>query len=732
MTCGSCVARVERALAGVPGVMVARVNLAGELARVSTDSSAIKPKSLIDAVRRAGYEAERMADTATPQSGTDRARSLQQRRQAVVQAIGLAAPILVLEWFGPHLASGMPWGHTGYRFLQGLLSLMLLLSPAGGPILVGGIRAMWHRAPNMDSLVAVGTLAAFVGSVIATVLGMTAGYAYEAVALILSFINVGKYIETRARQEASDSVAVLAKRMPRDALRVTNGGTERVSIDDVSLGDHLKVEIESLVPVDGLVVSGRASIDTSALTGEFVPRTFAKGDHVSGGTLVIEGSIVIEATSMGIDSAVGRIRRAVESAQMGNTRMQRLADRVAGVFVPMAMTIALVTLIGWLMTGHGWPDAIRSAVSVLVIACPCAMGLATPTAVMVATGSAAQRGILVRDAESLERAGAVDVVLFDKTGTLTSGSPEVREVVVHQGFGTESESHLLQMAGSAVRYSQHPLSKAVVARAESDELSLQDPDSFESIVGQGVRAVIHDQSVLVGSVSFLRAEGVDLSPVAESIDSLQRQARSVVLVAVDGLIAGVVGLADAIRQDAGDAVLQLRESRLMVAMVTGDHEQTARAVADVVGIDEVHAQSTPDEKMAVVREFQRIDRRVAFVGDGVNDAPALTAADVGIAFAAGTDVALESADITLVGDNLRSVSDAIRLARRSVRVIKQNLFWAFFYNLSAVPLAAFGKISPGLAAAAMMVSSITVVLNSLRLRSQVHYAREQTSSRDRK
>lgn len=720
MTCGGCVARVERALQSVEGVRRASVNLTTATATVDLDDAPTSPQTLIDAVRSAGYDAERyragQAGTLSALEETQNAQ-LQQQRQAMVQAIGLALPIIALELLGPRLQTSFAGGYIWWRVLQALLCTMLLCSSAGGPILVGGLRAVLHRTPNMDLLVTLGVTTAYVSSIVGLFLPGSSVHHFQAAAMVLGFINVGKYLETRARREASGAVAALARRMPKTAVRLRDGKVETVSVESIAVGDFLRAAVDTVVPVDGKVVQGSAAVDHSAVTGESVPVARTVDDDVLAGGIVREGSLTIKATGVGRDSAIGAIIRAVEEAQSGKTPMQRIADRVAGVFVPIVVILAVLTWIGWSVLGAGFAAGIRPAIAVLVIACPCAMGLATPTAVLVATGSAALRGILVRDAAALEAAGRVDRVLLDKTGTLTTGMLQVKNVVdLRANRATHDERDVVRLAAAVEQFSQHPLARAIVDRAKTWHVDLPEPERFTSEPGFGVAATVEGREVVVGSAAFVLRRGVDLSGAKERIEKLAMHGETVVLLAVDRSVAGIIGLTDTVRPGAAEAISRLRHLGAEATMVTGDQSTTADVVATNVGIEHVLAETLPTEKVEAVKRAKREGHVVAFVGDGINDAPALAAADVGIAFAAGTDVAVAAADITLVRDDLSLVPEVIHIARRSVRIIKQNLFWAFFYNVAAIPLAATGKISPGLAAAAMMCSSISVVLNSLRLR----------------
>jgi len=678
MTCGSCVARVERALQSVDGVREARVNLTTETATVNVENDAITPDSLIQAVRDAGYDAERSRGGSDAQRVRDSTHQVQLReqRQAMVQAIGLGVPIVALDFLAPMLESSLPGSHVWWRVLQGALCTMLLRSPAGAPILVGGLRAVIHRSANMDVLITLGVTSAYLFSVASVFLPSLSAFHFGAAAMILAFINVGKFFELRARREASGAVAALARRMPKTGVRVTNGEIETVPIDDIKVGDMLRVTEDNVVPVDGVVVSGSAALDQSAMTGESIPVARRTGDDVLAGCIVREGSINIRATALGADSAIGAIIQAVDNAQTGKTQMQRIADKVAGVFVPVVVTIAVVTLIGWSIAGAPFSDALTAAIAVLVIACPCAMGLATPTAVMVATGNAALDGILVRDAAALEAAGKVDTILFDKTGTLTTGMATVKKVFDEPvGPVTRDENDVLQLAASAEQFSQHPFARAIVASAKSSQMSLADPASFQSEAGFGVSATIDDKAVLVGSPAFMAKHEIDLTPLEDRMETMAMDGQSIVVLAVDGHVAGLIGLTDTIRTGAAEAIERVERMGIATAMITGDHSHTAQAVAASVGIKDVAAETRPQDKLAEVARRQQHGRRVAFVGDGINDAPALTAADVGIAFAAGTDVANAAADITLVSDDLSLIPEAVDMARRSVRIIKENLFW---------------------------------------------------------
>ncbi len=724
MTCGSCVARVERALNATPGVVQARVNLTTQIATIDLAETRPEPGDLIDAIRRAGYQGEPLRERDEVSTGPLPAEAARQGQQwrAFIQAAVIVILVIGLHLLAPPTPSGELGGHIWPRAIQAVLCVALLCSAAGLPILRGGVRAVVGGAPDMDLLISMGVSVAFVSGTVSLFVPTVEGAYFPTVAMILAFINLGRYLEIRAKRDASSAISALIRRMPTTAQVVTQDGTEEVPIEQIGPGQRVRIASDQIVPVDGLVIEGEAAVDESAVTGESMPRRRVVGDDLVAGSLVREGLLTIEATRVGAESTMGRIIRAVEDAQSGKTKMQRIADRVASVFVPIVMGLALATFVGTLVvtdpgTATAIATAINRAVAVLVIACPCAMGLATPTAVLVATGSAALQGILVRDAAALEAAGRIDTMLLDKTGTLTTGSPTVKEVFDEPvGPVTRDARQVIQLAASAEQHSQHPLARAIVAKAREWNLPLDDPTDFSNAPGLGVCAKLDGRTVRVGSATFLRESGVDLSTVEERLLLLTTDGQSAILVAVDEVCAGLIGAADQIRPDASPAVEGLSELGVHLAMVTGDHARTAAAVAGAIGIGEVHAEMSPEAKLRAVRTQHQAGKRVAFVGDGINDAPALAAADVGITFGSATDVAASAADITIIHDDLKKLATIIALARRSVRIIKQNLFWAFFYNVIAIPLAATGKVPPGLAAAAMMFSSISVVLNSLRLR----------------
>lgn len=724
MTCGGCVAGVERALQSVDGVARATVNLSTETAVIEPTGGSLDRARLIEAVRKAGYDAEPLRPGSALSASRDRTNDerLRRQRQALGQAVAIAVPVMGLHWMAPGLQSHEVGGHVWPHALQGLLTAILLASSAGAPILVGGMRAVLHRAPNMDLLISLGVSTAFVSGIVSVVSGRADAADFHAAAMILAFINLGRYFETRARHGAATAVAALARRMPLTAKLLTEEGLRDVPIERVVVGDRVRVAADTVVPVDGEIIEGEAGVDESTITGESVPRRRIVGDEVPAGVIVREGMLTLRATRVGSDSTMGRIIRAVEEAQSGRTGMQRIADRVAAVFVPIVIALALVTFVGTrlLAADIGWAVAVQRAVAVLVIACPCAMGLAAPTAVLAATGAAAQRGILVRDAAALEAAGAVDHIFFDKTGTMTTGRPRVARVIPigESTIGRElnQEHEVLGLAAGAEQYSQHPFARAIVLAAREAGLEWSDPETFENQPGSGVVARMGGEKVLVGSRAFLLERGIRfLDEGVRAVESASAGC-SVSWVAVNGAARGAILLEDALRPNARETVASLALMGVGSSLLTGDRAEAARFTAEALGIADHRSDMTPTGKQDEVRRRRTRGSRVAFVGDGINDAPALAEADAGITFASATDVAVGAADITIVHDDLRRIPEMIRLGRKSVRIIKENLFWAFAYNLLALPLAAAGRVSPGIAAGAMMFSSISVVLNSLRLR----------------
>jgi P-type Cu+ transporter len=709
MTCASCVRRVERALAKVPGVDEVSVNLATEHAAVH--GSAALP-ALLSAVKRAGYQATlvEVSQTGAAENDLIARQDRAARRQLIELVLGaiLTVPLLILSMAFMD------------RFADENVLLLALALPVwaylGRSFHVGAARAARHAAANMDTLVSLAATVAFLYSVWATFFQPHAVTYFDTAAAIITLISVGKYLEARARATAGSAIKRLAGLSAHSAHVLYDGAEVEVPLGQVRVGDVLIVRPGEKIPVDGVVLDGAAGVDEAMLTGESLPVHREAGDEVVGGSIDTDGALTVRATRVGRDTALARIIHLVEQAQTTKAPAQRLADQISQYFVPAVLLIAAGTFAGWVGTGHSGTDAMIAAVAVLVIACPCALGLATPAAIMVGTGRGAAGGILIKGGESLERMRLVDDVVLDKTGTITTGRPAVTEVVALPADTDESRRNLLQLAASVESGSEHPLGRAVVERAQAEGILFQPATDFRAIAGGGVEALVDGRQVVIGSPRLLAERSVALHGHDETIHALQARGQTVMGIGVDGTLSGLVALADTVKDGSAAAIQALHAMGLEVTMLTGDSERTAAAIAQEVGIDRVVAEVRPEDKAIEIRRLQAEGKVVAMVGDGVNDAPALVQADAGIAMGTGTEVAMESAAITLVSGDLEKLPLAIELSRATMRVIRQNLFWAFFYNVVLIPLAVFGKISPIFAAAAMALSSVTVVSNALRLR----------------
>jgi len=712
MTCASCVRRVERSLAKVDGVAEVSVNLATEQALVHGSAPA---PALLAAVERAGYHARLIEPEQTGSEADEvlarQAHIARQRQIDIAVGAALTAPLLILSMLFMNRFSG-----------ENVLLLVLALpvwAYVGRNFHLGAIRATRHGTANMDTLVSLGSSAADLDSVWSTFFQANAETYFDTAAAIITLISVGKYLEAVARNRAGEAIKRLASLGARSARLLHDGVEVEVPLARVQVGDLLLVRPGEKIPLDGRVIEGRASVDESMISGESLPVERDTGDEVVGASINVDGFLTVRVTRVGQDTALARIIHLVEQAQTSKAPAQRLADQISQYFVPAVLLVAAGTYLGWLFSGHSAVQAMIAAVAVLVIACPCALGLATPTAIMVGSGRGAENGILIRGGESLERLRLIDEVVLDKTGTITLGRPVVTQIVSFGSGGAEGrpEAEFLQLVASVERGSEHPLARAVVERARSDGLDTQlSVSNFASIAGGGVQAMLGDRSVLIGAQRLLVERGIDLDDDLQTIEELEAGGQTVMVVAVNNRVAGAIALADAVKDGSAAAVQELHAMGIEVTMLTGDNARTAAMIARQVGIDRVQADVRPEDKAAEVVRLQQAGKIVAMAGDGINDAPALAQADAGIAMGTGTDVAMEAADVTLVKGDLRSLALAITLSRSTMRVIRQNLFWAFFYNVILIPLAIFGKISPIFAAAAMALSSVTVVSNSLRLR----------------
>ena len=717
MTCASCVGRVEAALRAVPGVSGASVNLATERARVTFPAGAVADADLVAAVSAAGYE----ATPATPAAGAGAGRDAAARRDgthlgiAAALAAPLVAPMLLMPF-------GIDWVPPGWLQLALASPIQFWL---GARFYRAGWRALRAGAGNMDLLVALGTSAAYALSLYQLVRAAEHGHAaqhlyFEASAVVITLVLLGKRLEARAKQQTASAIrALTALRPERARLRRPDGSEAEIDVAALRVGDAVVVRPGERLPADGTVRVGASQVDEALITGESLPVAKAVGDRVVGGAINGDGRLVVEVMAVGAEATLARIIRLVEDAQAAKAPIQRLVDRVSAVFVPVVLSLALLTFLGWwLVGGAGLETALIDAVAVLVIACPCALGLATPTAIMAGTGIAARHGILIKDVEALEVAHALDTVAFDKTGTLTEGRPTVTDLVPAPGI---DRADLLRRAAALQAGSEHPLARAVAASAAAEGVSPPPAAALRALPGRGVAAVVGGRAVRLGSRRLMEEDGVDLGPLAARGEALARDGRTVSWVseAEPGgnapRLLGLLAFGDAVKPAAAAAVAGLGERGLRTVMLTGDNRGSAARAAETLGLDEVVAELLPEDKAAAILRLKAGGRRVAMVGDGVNDAPALAAADVGIALGTGTDVAMHAAGITLMRGDPRLVADAVDIARRTYAKIRQNLFWALAYNVVGIPLAASGLLSPVVAGAAMAFSSVSVVGNALLL-----------------
>ena len=726
MHCAACVGKVERALTSVPGVDEATVNLATEKATVTFDSTRTDVTRLQDAVARAGYELVEPREAAgqTPDREQSAREEMQRRARSkfVVGAI-LSVPIVIGS-----MVEVFPWAPA---WLHNPWLLWALATPVqfwvGFEFHAGFLRDLRHRTASMSTLVSIGTNAAYFFSLAVTLwphVFMPAGGMtyYETGAVVITLVVLGRWLEARARGRTSEAIRRLVRLAPRTARIVREGRELDVPTTEVGVGDLVRIRPGERIPVDGVVLEGASTIDESMLTGESLPVEKTAESRVVAGSVNQTGALLFRATHVGSETTLARIVRLVEDAQASRAPIQRLADRVAAVFVPVVLVIAGATCLAWLAFGPEprLPMALTTAVAVLVIACPCAMGLATPTAIMVGTGKGAEHGVLIKSATALEVLHRVDTIVFDKTGTLTVGRPEVTDIVTVPGVG---EDDALAVAAGAEQASEHPLGEAIVRLAKERGLALPPVGEFTAVPGQGIDAMAPDGRILLGNETMMNERGIDVSLLADRAIALQAQGKTVVFLAFAGRLLALIAVADVLKPDAAATIRRLREMGLAVAMLSGDNRRTAEAIAREAGIERVLAEVLPADKAGEIKRLQEGGHRVAMVGDGINDAPALTQADVGIVMGSGTDVAIEAADVTLMRSDVAGVVVALELSRRTIQIVKQNLGWAFGYNILLIPVAAGVLyplagvlLSPILAGAAMAFSSVSVVTNSLRLK----------------
>ncbi len=733
MTCAACSAAVERTARKLPGVKSAEVNLTTSRGSFVYDPSLTKLSEIKTAIEKAGYvprEAE--GGKARDLERERRERELGSMKKRLVVASVFAAPELyiAMSHMFPALALPLPAFMDPHRFpfvfavVQLILTLPVVI--CGGRFYTRGVKTLLKGAPNMDSLVAIGTGSAFIYSLYATAMTFPDKHAYvmslyyESAAVVVTLVMLGKYLEAVSRGKTSESIKKLMQLRPASATIEKDGSELEIPVDEVSVGDLVVVRPGSVFPVDGVVAEGVSTADESMLTGESLPVEKQSGDLVTGGSINGEGLVKFRATRVGDDTALSKIIKLVEDAQSKKAPIAKLADVVSGYFVPTVLAVAVLSAAGWALSGKGADFVLTTFVSVLVIACPCALGLATPTAIMVGTGKGAELGILIKGGEALETAHRVSAVVLDKTGTITLGKPQLTEIV---SYGDISEEDALMLCASAERGSEHPIARAITEGAEARGISLASPESFRAVPGLGIDALVSGRRVLAGNLKLMQENGVDTGISAEDAARLSSSGRTLMYLALDGRLSALMAAADTVRPTSRDAVARLKKLGVEIYMITGDNKRTAEAIASDVGIENVLSEVLPGEKAAEVRRLQERGLKVAMVGDGINDAPALAAADVGIAIGTGTDVAVESADIVLMRGDLADVAAAISLSRATIKNIKQNLFWAFIYNTVGIPFAAgivylLGgpMLSPVFAGAAMAFSSVSVVGNALRLR----------------
>ena len=754
MTCATCSMRIEKGLKKVPGVLDAQVNLATELGMVTYDPAQTGVEQMLQKVEAVGYKAVEQGvgagvqtDEELEQGEGDNASVVRPederalRKQAeilrkqnlLILGIVLSLPVVILSMF---FMDHFP----GENVLLLILTIPVWLL-VGWDFHRGALNMLRHGSANMDTLVSLGSTASFALSVVATFFPTLVGGTtfYDTTALIITLIFLGKYLEARAKGQTNDAIKKLAGLQARTAHVLRNGNEIELAIERVRVGDMLIVRPGEKVPLDGTVVAGTSSVDESMITGESLPVEKGEGDLVIGATLNQRGLLRVQATKVGAETVLAGIIRMVEQAQGSKAPIQRLADTIASIFVPVVLVIAALTFTAWAIIGHltgqvgastmgmsggnVWITAIVAAVAVLVVACPCALGLATPTAIMVGTGKGAEQGILIKGGESLERIQAVRAILLDKTGTITRGKPELTDLIALPG---QHENELLRLAASAEQGSEHPLASAIVDEARARGLEpLSYPETFSALTGRGLAATVEGHQLLIGTRALLDEQAIASGEGEEQLKTLEAQGKTAMLLALDGRLAGIIAVADTVKVGSVEAIQQLKAQGISVWMITGDNQRTARAIAEQVGIPAEHviAQVMPQDKANEVKRLQEQGLIVAFAGDGINDAPALVQADAGIAMGTGTDIAMEASDITLVKGNLKSIAGALSLSRVTLRTIKQNLFWAFAYNVVLIPAAILSPLIPFLreqapifAAAAMALSSVTVVTNSLRLR----------------
>jgi len=725
MSCAACASKVERSISSVKGVSKVNVNLASSKASVEYEPSHTDAESIKNAVRHAGYGVQEEPDDGEKDVQDDHTKKFNRLRTKLSAGVFLA--LVIFLGSSPKLFPWLP------SFMSNVFFLWVLATPVqfwiGWPFYASAWKALKHKSADMNTLIAVGSSAAYMYSAAAALFpsffasgGITPHVYFDTSSMIIVIITLGRMLEARAKKRTSEAVRKLMRLKPKTARVIRDGKMLDIAVGQVRVGDVIQIRPGERIPVDGIVTKGASSVDESMITGESMPVVKKEGDEVIGATMNKTGSFLFKAARVGRETALAQIIKMVEQAQGSKAPIQRLADIVAGYFVVIVISIAVVTFAAWFVFGPkpALTLAVLNFVAVMIIACPCAMGLATPTAIMVGTGKGAENGILIKGGETLENAYKINTLIFDKTGTITKGLPEVTDVIPKHPY---TEERLLFYAGSAELNSEHPLGEAVIKGAKNRKISLREPDKFQAFEAQGIKAEVEGKEVLLGTQDFMEKNRMTLGELKDKAEALALEGKTPVFAAVDRKAAGLISVADPLKSDAAWSVEKLRKMGMEVVMLTGDNKRTANAVAGKAGIKKVLSEVRPEDKLEAVKALQREGKKVAMVGDGINDAPALAQADIGIAIGSGTDVAKEASDITLISGELKGVVSAVELSRKTVKTIKQNLFWAFFYNSVGIPIAAgvlypfFGiLLNPIIAATAMAFSSVSVVLNSLRLK----------------
>ncbi len=711
MHCASCVVRNEKSLKKIKGVHNASVNFGTHSATVEFDEHIVDEKTLHGVIIKNGYHV--LTEGSAHEHKEMIQKELTAAKMRAIWALLLSVPPVILAMFSIELPVAIA-GFNVSILIQAALSTFVVLG-LGWEFHIGMLKQARMKSANMDTLISLGTLAAIFYSIWAMAVDEMHLY-FETGAVIAALILLGRYFEAKSRGQASEAMEKLLKLGAKTARIIEHGQEREVPVEQVVVGNMLLIKPGEKIPVDGKIIKGDTSIDESMLTGESMPVGKHVNDNVFGATININGAVHVEATKVGQNTVLAQIVKMVAEAQVKKAPIQKLADKISGIFVPIVLGIAAITVVGWYFVTGDIAQSIIPAVAVLVIACPCSLGLATPTAIMVGTGLGAKRGILIKNGEALEKGKKIDVVVFDKTGTLTEGKPKVTDAT--SCAGNVTKEHLLLLSASIEKLSEHPLAQAVVNAAKDKNVELQEVHEFENLIGRGVRGRIGNDLLLVGSGRLMREFSISIEACRQKMEELENQAKTVIAVSQNEKIIGILAIADTLKEGAGDAVAKLRFAGIETVMITGDNRRTAEAIAKQVGIEKVFAEVLPQDKAEKIKILQHDGLKVAFVGDGINDAPALVQADLGIAIGTGTDIAIEAGNIVLVKGHPLKVVEALALARITFRTIKQNMFWAFFYNAAALPLAAFGLLNPMIAAGAMAFSSVSVVGNSLRIKRQ--------------